>query len=174
MQPAALAHGKGLKVGLVWAGSPVHRNDAHRSVPFEALEPLFTISGARYFSLQVGASVPRRDDLVDLGSAFGDFADTAAAVSALDLMICVDTSIAHLAGTLGKPTLLLLPARSDWRWFSGRDDTPWYPSMRLIRQPRSGDWTTVITIAREIVNARVESPRLRSGETGSLPWLVDG
>ena len=143
-----------LKVGLVWAGSPSHRNDANRSIPFAALETLFGIPGVRYFSLQVGAAVPGRHDLIDLGSGFSDFADTAAAVLALDLIIAADTSIVHLAGTLGRPTIVLLPfLRCDWRWLWLREDTPWYPGMRLLRQPRSGDWAGIVGQAGDMVRA---------------------
>jgi hypothetical protein len=150
---AALAprfRGAGFKVGLVWSGNPKHGNDRHRSVPLALLRPLLTVPGARLFSLQVGA---RAEDIAaeglagvitDLAPDLADFADTAAAISQLDLVVTVDTSVAHLAGALGRPTWLLLPWTADWRWLAGRPDSPWYPSMRLFRQPRYGAWEPAV------------------------------
>jgi Tetratricopeptide repeat/Glycosyltransferase family 9 (heptosyltransferase) len=139
--------GPGLKVGLVWAGNPNHSNDANRSLPQGRLAPLLAVPGVRLFALQLGA---RRTDLAalpgvtDLGGGLTDFAETAGALSALDLLVTVDTSPAHLAGALGRPVWLLLPAEPDWRWMLGRGDSPWYPTMRLFRQQRRGDWTAPI------------------------------
>jgi tetratricopeptide (TPR) repeat protein len=139
----------GLKIGIAWAGSPVHKNDRNRSISIERLKPLFELSGARFFSLQVG---PRAVDLaaiepvpiVDLSGELTDFGETAAAIANLDLLICADTAIAHLAGALGKQVWIILPFAPDWRWLLGRADSPWYPSMRLFRQPQPGDWDTVV------------------------------
>jgi len=142
--------GTGLKLGLVWSGNPKHGNDRHRSVPLDLLRPLLGVPGVRLFSLQVG---PRAQDIAadgrigpitDLAPHLDDFADTAAAISQLDLVVTVDTSVAHLAGALDRPTWLLLPWNADWRWLSGRTDSPWYPSMTLFRQPRYGDWGPVV------------------------------
>jgi Tfp pilus assembly protein PilF len=143
----------GLRIGLAWKGNPRFENDAERSLPgLEILAPLGTIDGARFFSLQKGAgedqaaSPPSGLSLVNLAPRIADFSDTAAIVANLDLVICVDTAIAHLAGAMGKPCWALLPDyKADWRWLSGRSDSPWYPGvMRLFRQPRMGDWATVV------------------------------
>jgi tetratricopeptide (TPR) repeat protein len=133
-------------VGLVWAGNPEHSNDARRSMPAASLAPLLACRRARFVSLQVGANpdVARRLGLIDCTAALTDFAETAALVSALDLVVAVDTSTAHLAGALGRPTWVVLPYAPDWRWMVGRDDSPWYASMRLFRQRRPGDWSELI------------------------------
>jgi hypothetical protein len=146
-----------LRVGLVWKGSPLFENDADRSLPaLDTLAPLGSIAGLRFFSLQKGAGEedaahpPTALPLVDLGPQISGFDDTAAIVANLDLVISVDTAVAHLAGAMGKPCWVLLPEyKTDWRWLSGRDDSPWYPGvMRLFRQPRMGDWTTVVAELR--------------------------
>ncbi len=142
--PPALDSSGGLKVGLVWAGNPKHKNDANRSVGFERFQPLLDMEGIDLYSLQVGERGGDNNKLTDLGKDLGDFADTAAAIGQLDLVITVDTSVAHLAGALGKPVRTLLPWLPDWRWQRDRDDTPWYPTMRLFRQPAAGDWDAVI------------------------------
>lgn len=139
-----------LKVGLVWAGNPGHRNDRHRSMPLAALAPLGQLPQCRFFSLQKGAahqelaSVPPGFAIVDLADHLLDFAHTAAAIVNLDLVVSVDTSVAHLTGALGRPVWLLLPFAPDWRWLLRRGDSPWYPTMRLFRQPRRGDWPDVV------------------------------
>ena len=135
-------------IGLVWAGNPKHANDRARSLPAESLLPIAQLPGVQCWSLQVG---PAAADLpvgaVNLAEELVDFAETAAAISALDLVITVDTAVAHLAGSLGKPVWLLAPFAADWRWMLARDDTPWYPSMRIFRQPRPGEWGEVIARA---------------------------
>lgn len=123
-------------VGFVWRGNPEHPNDERRSLPSPAvLDPL-----------------RERVDLVDLQESRGDFLDTAARIQALDLVITVDTAMAHLAGALGVPCWVMLPAyRTDWRWMTGRADSPWYPSLRLYRQPAPGDWGSVVAaMARDL------------------------
>lgn len=140
---APLLAGDGLKVGLVWRGNPQHSNDAERSLPgLEVLAPLWAIPGVRFFSLQKDAGpLPPGLPLTDLAPVIADFADSAALLSRLDLLISIDSAPAHLAGALGVPCWLLLPARkTDWRWLRGRDDSPWYPGMRLFRQTQRGDW----------------------------------
>jgi Flp pilus assembly protein TadD len=143
----------GIRVGLVWKGNPQFENDADRSLPgLNWLVPLGAVADVRFISLQKGegeaeaAQPPAGLPLMHLGSMIEDFADTAAIVANLDLVICVDTAIAHLAGALGKPCWVLLPYyKTDWRWLTGRTDSPWYPGvMRLFRQAAMGDWTTVI------------------------------
>ena len=153
-----LAHMEGVKVGVVWAGNPEHVNDHRRSLDLNLLAPLFAVPGMSFASLQYG---PRAADLkkfkrgghaiADLAPAFGDFVESAGAVSALDLVITVDTSMAHLAGALGKPVWVLLPRVTDWRWMLNREDNPWYPTMRLFRQKDGEDWTDIIArVAREL------------------------
>ncbi|MBS0449585.1 MAG: tetratricopeptide repeat protein [Proteobacteria bacterium] len=151
----------GLKIGLVWQGNPLHNNDADRSLPgHRTLAPLLTVPGASFFSLQTGAAATDAP-MQRLGHELRDYADTAAVLAQLDLLICVDTSIAHLAGALGRPCWLLLPAhKTDWRWLRERDDTPWYPNtMRLFRQSVRGDWAGVIERVRGALVARIEGQR---------------
>lgn len=132
-----------LHVGLVWSGNPRHSEDQFRSLRPELLAPLLDRSGFRFFSLQIGAvQVPK--EVVDLQSAIHDLADTAALIGALDLVITVDTAVAHLAGALGKQAWVLLPFAPDWRWRMERSDSAWYPTLRLFRQPRLRDWESVI------------------------------
>jgi len=141
---------RGFKVGLVWAGSPRKQNDRHRSMKLADLVPLMQLPGARFFSLQKGAAaaqvrtLPEGTELADWTTELTDFADTAALIANLDLVISVDTAVAHLAGAMGKAVWTLLPFAPDWRWLLNRDDSPWYPTMRLFRQPSAGDWAAVI------------------------------
>jgi hypothetical protein len=140
----------GLKVGLVWAGSPIHSNNRNRSMRLEQLAPLANVTGVSFFSLQIGsaasqtATPPPGLQLVDFTGELSDFAETAALVMNLDLIISVDTAIVHLAGALGKPVWVLLPNVPDWRWMLDREDSPWYPTMRLFRQPATGQWEPVV------------------------------
>jgi Flp pilus assembly protein TadD len=131
-----------VRVGLVWSGSPGHKNDRNRSIELTSLGPLMRAQGVRFFSLQKGKAPP--DGVVNWTDELKDFADTAALIANLDLVIAVDTAVAHLAGAMGKPVLTLLPFVSDWRWLLEREDSPWYPTMRLFRQPSRGDWDSVI------------------------------
>ena len=139
---------EGLKIGLVWAGNPTHSNDRRRSMPVEAVRPLVAVPGPTFVSLQVGAKsreVERLPGVLDIAGKLTDFMETAAVVDTLDLVIAVDTAVTHLAGALGKPAWTLLPFDPDWRWVVAHaDDTPWYPSMRLFRQSRGGDWAGVV------------------------------
>jgi FkbM family methyltransferase len=138
------------KVGLMWAGNPRHANDLNRSIDFSLLTPLFEVPGITWVILQkdrrpfdLGVLAARRGWLDPLGEA-KDFADTAAIIEQLDLVIGVDTSLVHLAGALGKPTWVLIPANTDWRWLLEREDSPWYPGLRLFRQPRRLAWPDAI------------------------------
>jgi hypothetical protein len=139
----------GLRVGLAWAGNPLHVNDFRRSIGLDRLKPLWDMGGASFISLQVG---PRAADIAllppgkitDVSAELTDFAETAGAIMSLDLVITVDTAIAHLAGALGKPVWVMLPFSPDWRWLLHRNDSPWYPTTRLYRQPAPGDWSDVI------------------------------
>jgi hypothetical protein len=147
-----------LRVGLVWRGNPRFENDADRSLPsLELLVPLAKVAGVSFVSLQKGPGEdearcpPAGLELLALGDAIGDFADTAAIISQFDLLISVDTAVAHLAGALGTPCWLLLPDyRTDWRWLTGRSDSPWYPqTMRLFRQPAGAGWPPVVAAVAE-------------------------
>ena len=154
-----------LRVGLVWKGNADHTNDANRSLPdLSTLTPLWSIPGITFVSLQKGqgeeeAKEPPTDQPISpLGSDIGDFADTAAIVALLDMVICVDTSIAHLAGALGKPCWVLLPhVGTDWRWLQEREDSPWYTSVRLFRQKEPGDWSQPVERIRQELMARIDS-----------------
>lgn len=154
----------GLKIGLVWAGNPRYPQDRFRSIRLAQLAPLARVPGITFVSLQKGeasaqAHVPLQGmRLVDWTRELQDFADTAALISQLDLIICVDTAVAHLAGALGKRTWLLLAEPAEWRWMLNRNDSPWYPTMRLFRQSRKGDWDTVV---KEVTEAMQENLRLR-------------
>ncbi|CAA7624220.1 Tetratricopeptide repeat protein [Candidatus Terasakiella magnetica] len=141
--------GPGLRVGLIWGGNPEQPHNYRRSAPLSALAPLVEVPGVRFFSLQMGAPAAElarselADRITDLTPMIVDFGDTAAIMSQLDLVISVCTSSAHLAGALGVPTWVLLSHVADWRWFLDREDSPWYPSARLFRQPAHGDWNSV-------------------------------
>jgi hypothetical protein len=149
----ALPQDGGLRVGLLWAASDW---DDSRSIPLAALQPLFAVPGARFFSLQQGqaASDPRlqRLPVVSLSNLTQEITAAAAAMLQLDLVITVDGMAAHLAGTLGRPTWTLLKHEADWRWMETRSDTPWYPGMRLFRQPAPGDWHGVIRAATQALS----------------------
>ena len=139
----------GLRVGIVWAGRPDHRNDRNRSIHLRQLLPLFGVPGVRFFSLQKGKASEQIAaaggvELMDWTAELNDFAETAALIASLDLVIAVDTAVAHLAGAMGKPVWILLPNVPDWRWMLERQDSPWYPTARLFRQSRRGDWESVI------------------------------
>jgi tetratricopeptide (TPR) repeat protein/glycosyltransferase involved in cell wall biosynthesis len=136
------------KIGLVWAGNPSHRNNRFRSCRLDQFQPLFDLENVSFYSLQKGdaaAELTPDYPVADVGSGLQDFADTACAIAQLDLVITVDTAVAHLAGALGKPVWVLLAFAPDWRWMLDRTDSPWYPTLRLFRQPKPGDWATVIT-----------------------------
>lgn len=132
------------RIGLVWAGNPEHSNDHNRSCPFDQLMPLFELPDIDWISLQNEPSVHTGASIIDLSAQLNCFADTAAIMAQLDLIISVDTATAHLAGALGCPVWLMLPYSPDWRWLTDRTDSPWYPSARLYRQPKPGDWHSVI------------------------------
>ena len=161
LAPAIAAVPGKLRVGLSWAGNAQHVNDRRRSCPLAALAPLLELPDIAWFSLQKDdgedqiAHVPSaaRIRLLDVRN---DFAHKAALIDSLDLVISVDTSSAHLAGALGKPVWILLPAAPDWRWGLSRPDSPWYPTARLFRQPAVGDWASVVAEARTALIARIK------------------
>ncbi len=140
--PSWIAPSSHLKVGVVWAGSSRNIIDSKRSLTLDDLRPVFEVPCISFYSLQLGA--PASQLFAGSLPAGADFADTAAAIAALDLVITVDTAVAHLAGALGKPVWILLPALPDWRWLLLREDSPWYPSARLFRQTQAGEWESVI------------------------------
>jgi len=131
------------RIGVAWHGNPAHSNDRRRSMPAAELARLFALPGLHFVNLQVGPCAAEAG-LPDLSPMLTDFAATAALIDALDLVVTVDTAVAHVAGALGRPCWLMLPYAPDWRWQLRRDDTPWYSSMRLFRQPKPGDWGAVI------------------------------
>jgi tetratricopeptide (TPR) repeat protein len=149
----------GLKrIGLVWAGNPDHMNDHLRSIPLAQFAPLWDVPGLHFFSLQKGskaleqmACLPASLPFTSLDEAMFNFAETAALLSCLDLLITVDTATLHLAGALGVPTYALLQYDPDWRWMVERPDTPWYDSVRLFRQRTFGDWSGVIAEVRQAI-----------------------
>jgi hypothetical protein len=136
---------RGLRIGCAWAGNPGHRHDNLRSIHPEVFASLEAIRGAEWFSFQHGKDGPGPFQGVTAMAPFiKNFSDTALALSGMDLVISVDTAVAHLAGAMGIPVYLLLSVPCDWRWLLGRVDSPWYPSTKLFRQPRPGDWEAVI------------------------------
>jgi tetratricopeptide (TPR) repeat protein len=163
------ASGK-FRVGLVWSGKPSHRNDHNRSIAFGRLAPLLAQDsehdGVDFVSLQrdvrdadkaaLSTSAVLRPDLES-----ADFADTAAIIDTLDLVIAVDTAVAHLAGAMGKPLWLLLPFSPDWRWMLNRDDSPWYASARLFRQPKIADWDSVVRRLSEALASEASTRQTR-------------
>jgi tetratricopeptide (TPR) repeat protein len=142
------------RIGLVWAGRPQHGNDRNRSMTLSHLRPLLESDGCDFFSLQLGPARIQieqenlHSSLTDLGDHLTDFAATAALIEQLDLVIAVDTAVAHLAGSLGKPVWLMLPFVPDWRWMLHRSDSPWYPTMRLFRQPVARNWAAAVEQAK--------------------------
>lgn len=155
---AARLGGEGtLRVGLVWHGNPLQPDGLYRSCPLRELAGLAGVPGVTFYSLQIGAGAEEMDarpasfqvrDFSDELDRDGPFLDTAAILATLDLLISVDTSVCHLAGALGRPVWLLLPAWSDWRWLLATRRSPWYPTFRLFRQPRPFDWRSVVAEVR--------------------------
>jgi tetratricopeptide (TPR) repeat protein len=143
------AKGTKLAVGIVWAGRPTHSDDRFRSCPIEWFSNLFNVPGVEFFSLQWGPRAGEispyldRKNVTSLSDSLTDFGETAAFIDQLDLVIAIDTAVAHLAGALGKPVWTLLAFGGEWRWLFRREDTPWYPKMRLFRQRILGDWRPV-------------------------------
>ncbi len=158
--------GKGLKVGVVWRGNPMHDNDRHRSVPLALLSPLAEVPGISWYGLQTQNGLddpkgtPFESRMAMLWPYLTDFAITAAAMEKLDLIISVDTASAHLAGALNKPVWTLLPQGNDWRWLHGRDDSPWYPSMRLFRQRHPRNWGPTVADMTEALRGLAGSVTL--------------
>jgi tetratricopeptide (TPR) repeat protein len=152
-----------LKVGLAWAGRPQQWDDRKRSISLAALAPLARAAGVHFYSLQVGGAAaqattpPAGMRLIDHTARIADFSDTAALASLLDLLVTIDTSVAHLGGAMGLPTWVLVARAPDWRYHLARSDNPWYPTMRLFRQARDGDWSDAIEAASAALVQRAAS-----------------
>jgi len=152
---------KQFNVGIVWAGNPQNENDLHRSIPLSYFESLAQLPGIRLFSFQKDlhhtkklSQLPNDIPIVNLGVLFDDFADTASAIQSMDLMICVETAVAHLAGAMGHPTWLLLSTVPDWRWLLDCKDSPWYSSMKIFRQTHADSWSELI---EQVKNALIQT-----------------
>jgi hypothetical protein len=161
--------GGSLRVGIVWAGQPKHQNDRNRSIALATIARLFDVGGVAWYSVQKGEAAEDQleqlniervergnQPITALGPLLGSFIDTSHALARLDLVITVDTAVAHLAGAMGIPCWVLLPFNPDWRWQLGRSDTPWYPTVRLFRQATRGDWTSVIDRVADALRESVE------------------
>ncbi len=153
----------GKRVALTWAGHARHVNDANRSVALAALEPLLAQDGVSFVSVQQelrandAEILARHANVTHLGGQFADMADTAAVMALVDLVIAVDTSVAHLAAAMGRPTWVLLPFTPDWRWTLTGEHSPWYPQARLFRQPAIGDWASVVASLRDALAAEIKA-----------------
>ena len=165
---------RGFKVGLVWSGNPTHFRGLNRSAALADFEGLLRTRGAHFYGFQKGraaedaARFAGADLIENLGGEFENFNDTAAALENMDLVISIDTSVAHLAGALGKPTWVLLAYAADWRWLLDRVDSPWYPTMRLFRQQCKGDWTGVIAEVQKALQEllqEIKTPGPQSGHS---------
>jgi len=149
-------------IGLAWCGNPAHANDRQRSIPLAELMPLSALP-ARFVSLQPEVRVSDREAWIqfgmdDVAAELGDFSDSAALLACVDHVVTVDSAVAHLAGALGRPTHVLLPHAPDFRWLLARSDTPWYPSVQLLRQTRPGDWADVIAHLLDKLSAQLPAP----------------
>jgi tetratricopeptide (TPR) repeat protein len=143
------------RIALAWSGSAIHVNDRNRSIALARLDPLLSVAGAGFISVQRDLRaedqelIERDRRIVHVGAELADFDDTAAVLALADLTICVDTSVAHLAAAMGRPTWIMLPFAPDWRWTLAAENTPWYPAARLFRQHALGDWDGVIRRVRD-------------------------
>ena len=170
-----LAEVPGFKIGIVWQGNPRHKWDRHRSFPLAMLEPLARIDGVSLISLQKDAGAVQvsllgdRFQVLDLGQELRDLADTAAVLNCLDLAVCCDTAVAHLAGGLCVPVWVVLSTIVDWRWLLKREDSPWYPTMRLFRQERLGEWAPVF----ERIAAELTKKSKNSENSGFFTRAID-
>jgi hypothetical protein len=168
-----------LKVGLVWAGSPTHKDDLNRSVTLETFKSLIR-PNVKFFSLQLGKASqqaktpPAGMDLVDLTDRIGDFADTAALISHLDLIVTVDTAVGHLGGAMAKPTFVLIAFMPDFRWTMHGEDTPWYTTLRLFRQTTRNDWPGVMARINAALDEMLQSRGLAVGPEAAATEAVAG
>ena len=156
------------RVGLAWTGRPTHPNDRRRSIPLAHLAPLSSAGRMSFVSLQKPLldrdkpSLSQFPGMTDISDDLKDFGETAAVIENLDLVITVDTAMGHLAGALGKPVWIMLPKASDWRWLLQRSDSPWYPTARLFRQKRAGDWKGVVSSVARALRPTVKQPRAQA------------
>ena len=161
---------KDLIVGIVWAGAPAHRNDRNRSCTLADFAPLAGIDGIQLYGLQKGDATRQADEAStgiiaeNLGQDFENFTDTAAAIENMDLVISVDTAVLHLAGAMGKPAWALLPFAPDWRWMLERQDSPWYPTMKLFRQKSPGDWNDVFADVKKELQALADKQTIEDNK----------
>jgi Flp pilus assembly protein TadD len=153
------------RIAIAWAGRPTHNNDRNRSIALDQLAPFGNVPGLALIAVQKGPAVAQAAGwrgpapLLTLDPDIADFDDTAAILANVDLLVCVDTSLGHLAGALGLPAWVMLPYAPDWRWLMGRSDSPWYPSLRLFRQPAPRAWSELIgTVAGELARFAVQEP----------------
>jgi hypothetical protein len=160
---ARFPQGKRLYAALAWSGSPTHRQDHLRSIALAELAPLLSIGDIQWISIQrdlrPGDSefLTGNPDIIHVGAELADFGDTASVIELVDLIISVDTSVVHLAGAMGRPVWALLPYSPDFRWLLDREDSPWYPTARLFRQPKLGDWQSVIGRLRQELGRLVQN-----------------
>jgi len=158
-----IGHPNTFRLGIVWAGNPKHRHDRDRSIDARLFRSLIGIPGITVFSLQIGrdgeAAQIFGGKVIDIAPLLCDFADTAAALNNMDLVVTVDTAVAHLAGALGRPTRILLPFVPDWRWLLERNNSPWYPTVQLLRQKQRGDWKTAVDKIRTELTAAGNRPQ---------------
>ncbi len=173
-----------LKVGIVWAGSSMHGKDRYRSCTLKCFAPLAEVDGVRLYGLQKGEAAAQMDELaetmpvINISNEFEDFADTAAAIENLDIVVSVDTAVLHLASAMGKPALALLSISPDWRWMLSRRDSPWYPTMKLFRQKERGQWGPVFQrVAEELqmmaAKHRIGNHKLNYGQEKTIPAIQD-
>jgi len=169
--PARVAKWKGLleakvapglkRIAFAWAGRPTHNNDINRTITLETLAPLFEVEGAAFISVQKGPATAQikgytgRAPLIDLDADIVDFEDTMAVLEQVDLLVSVDTSVVHFSAAMGRPTWAMIPFAPDWRWLMGREDSPWYPSLRLFRHPQPRRWDLVVPRVAEELRAFV-------------------
>src|SRR5262249_26034987 len=167
----------GFKVGIAWSGKPTHKNDHNRSIPLSSWLPVLDVP-ITFVSLQKDVRpddaelLKARKDILRFGEELNDFAETAGLISQLDLVISVDTSVAHLAGALGKPAWLLLPFVPDWRWLLDRDDSPWYPTLRLFRQPQRDDWASVFAKIERELRSLLNREFIQSDQRKASPTIT--
>ncbi|MGC1776832.1 MAG: tetratricopeptide repeat protein [Xanthobacteraceae bacterium] len=165
-----------LRVGVCWAGTSLHRGDRHRSIPIETFAKIMSVGGVDFVSLQKDVSdtqsaILREHGVLQLGQEFADFADTAAVIAMLDLVISVDTSVAHLAGAMGRATGVLIPFSPDFRWLLERTDSPWYPTMRFYRQSAIGRWETPVNRLHAELEAVARRRASRANSRDRQTWV---